>query len=353
MMDRPRKSSARLGESTDGLLITKVFNNNVVVASSEDGEEKVLMGRGLGFQRRRGDAITAGTAEKVFVLEDGAERTHITEMLASVPIDVVEAVDEAITVAEQRLGHDLGRHLPIAVIDHIQFLISRLDEGVRIPTNPSPELTVLYPDEFAAAQAMREIIGTRLGRSLPEEETVFLTMHLLTATLDEENGNAAQLVRHVRHVVDIVETSIGRDIDRQGIDYSRFVLHVKFLLQRLVSERMLRAADSSFFEFARKSYPGSYGVATRVREYVMAATGELLTDEEMLYLIVHVERLDRATGSPDEGTAGPGTQAGPEQAGSEQAPSEQRGADGVAGRSGVAPPEPADDTGGATSRSVR
>ena len=62
---------------------------------------------------------------------------------------------------------------------------------------------------------------------------------------------------------------------------------------------MLRGADTSFFEFAKHSYPRSYDIALEVKAYVLAATESELTDEELLYLIVHVERLAAQVSSSD------------------------------------------------------
>jgi beta-glucoside operon transcriptional antiterminator len=104
-----------------------------------------------------------------------------------------------------------------------------------------------------------------------------------------------------------VETGLGVTLDVESPDYARFILHVQFLLQRLVSKTMLRSADTSFFEFAKHSYPRSYAIAEQVKAYVRAATGSDLTDEELLYLIVHVERLASQVGAkaePDDGGGG-------------------------------------------------
>ena len=88
-------------------------------------------------------------------------------------------------------------------------LVERLDKGVRIPTTAMPELRVLHPQEFAAASDMASSITAALGRELPPEEAVFLTMHLLNATRDEPNGTAALLFRRVQHVVTTVESGLG------------------------------------------------------------------------------------------------------------------------------------------------
>jgi beta-glucoside operon transcriptional antiterminator len=204
---------------------------------------------------------------------------------------VIEAVTTAVDEAERTLGRSLGRRLPLAIIDHIQFVLERMQKGIRIPTTSMPELRVLHPQEFDAATAMARSVSLSLDTALPDEEAVFLTMHLLNATRDEPNGTAALLFRRVQHVVTTVEGGLGVQLDVASPDYARFILHIQFLLQRLVAKSMLRGSDTSFFEFAKHSYPRSYAIAADVKSYVSAATGSDLTDEELLYVIVHVERL--------------------------------------------------------------
>ncbi|WP_091356973.1 PRD domain-containing protein [Microbacterium sp. LKL04] len=283
-----------------GTVVHKVLNNNVVISLDEQGRERVLMGRGLGFQLKPTDSLDPAKVEKTFILDAGEDGERERRMLTDTPYPIIEAVSRAVDQAERTLGHHLGRRLTVAVIDHVQFVLERLDKGIRIPTANMPELRVLHPAEFAAAAAMAASISEALGTELPAEEAVFLTMHLLNATRDEPNGTAALLFRRVQHVVLTVENGLGVKLDVESPDYARFVLHIQFLLQRLVSRSMLRSADSSFFEFAKHSYPRSYAIAQEVKAYVRAATESELTDEELLYVIVHVERLaSQVTASPE------------------------------------------------------
>jgi len=291
----------RTGADPPRRSVHKVLNNNVVIAIDETGRERILMGRGLGFQLRPDDAIDPAKVEKTFVLDQDADTEQAQRLLTEAPYRLVEAVTTAVDAAERMLERDLGRRIVLAVIDHVQFLLERLDRGLRVPATTMPELRVLHPQEFAAATAMARSIGAALDRELPEEESVFLTMHVLNATRDEPNGTAALLFRRVQHVVATVETGLGVELDVTGHDYARFILHVQFLLQRLVSRSMLRSSDSSFFEFAKRAYPRSFEIAQNVAAYVREATGSELTDEEILYLVVHVERLaSRTVASPRE-----------------------------------------------------
>lgn len=274
-----------------GTVVHKVLNNNVVISLDDSGRERVLMGRGLGFQLKPSDVIDPAKVEKTFILDAGAEGDRERQLLTDVPYAIVEAVNHAVDEAERSLERSLGRGFTLGVIDHINYLLERLDEGVQIPSTRMPELRILHPQEYAAAELISRSIGRSLGRELPAEESVFLTMHVLNATRDEPNGTAALLFRRVQHVATTVETALGVALDTDSADYARFVLHVQFLLQRLVSRSMLRSSDTSFFEFARERYPQAYRIAQEVKAYVLAATGSELTDEELLYLIVHVQRL--------------------------------------------------------------
>ena len=184
-----------------GVAVHKVLNNNVVIQIDESGRERVLMGRGIGFGLKPTDAIDPARVEKTFILDAGDGAENELRLLAEVPYPVLEAVSRAVDGAERTLGRALGRGFTIAVIDHIQFVLERLDQGVRIPAASMPELRVLHPQEFAAAAEMAASIATALERPLPPEESVFLTMHLLNATRDEPNGTAALLFRRVQHVV--------------------------------------------------------------------------------------------------------------------------------------------------------
>lgn len=280
-----------------GTVVHKVLNNNVVISIDGSGRERVLMGRGLGFQLKPDDVLDPAKVEKTFILDAGAEGDRERQLLTDVPYSVIEAVTTAVDDAERALGRHLGRRLSISVIDHIQYVLERLDQGLRIPTTSMPELRVLHPQEFETAKQMAASISASLDRELPPEEAVFLTMHVLNATRDEPNGTAALLFRRVQHVVETVQGGLGVDLDVESPEYARFVLHVQFLLQRLVSRTMLRSADTSFYEFAKHSYPRSHAIAESVKAYVFAATESELTDEELLYLVVHVERLANQIGA--------------------------------------------------------
>ncbi|WP_459914073.1 CAT RNA binding domain-containing protein [Enterococcus thailandicus] len=52
------------------LKILRILNNNVVVALNDEGKEIVLMGNGLGFQKKQGFKVDSDSIEKVFEIKN-------------------------------------------------------------------------------------------------------------------------------------------------------------------------------------------------------------------------------------------------------------------------------------------
>ena len=50
--------------------ITKIVNNNIVISEDKNHKEVVLMGKGLGFQKHKGDEIKLSQIEKTYVMKD-------------------------------------------------------------------------------------------------------------------------------------------------------------------------------------------------------------------------------------------------------------------------------------------
>lgn len=59
------------------LKITKVLNNNVIIALNEEAEEVILMGSGLGFQMKIDSNVRTEKVEKVFKLENKIEQAQL------------------------------------------------------------------------------------------------------------------------------------------------------------------------------------------------------------------------------------------------------------------------------------
>ena len=54
--------------------IISSMNNNVTLAQDVNGEEVVLIGSGIGFNKNKGDTVNEEKIEKIFLLNRGIKR---------------------------------------------------------------------------------------------------------------------------------------------------------------------------------------------------------------------------------------------------------------------------------------
>ena len=59
------------------LQIQKVLNNNVLIGEDSSYGEVVLIGKGIGFNRKQGEIINQSQAEKIFVLKNEKEQAEL------------------------------------------------------------------------------------------------------------------------------------------------------------------------------------------------------------------------------------------------------------------------------------
>lgn len=60
--------------------VDKVCNNNIVQVVAEDGKEYIVMGKGLGFQKKPGDDIDRDKIEKTYILENEETSQEIQQL---------------------------------------------------------------------------------------------------------------------------------------------------------------------------------------------------------------------------------------------------------------------------------
>ena len=63
------------------MVINHVINNNVVSAFDNEQNEIIVMGKGIGFQKKSGQEIPETKIEKRFVLENKAQIKALAEEL--------------------------------------------------------------------------------------------------------------------------------------------------------------------------------------------------------------------------------------------------------------------------------
>lgn len=111
------------------MIINKVINNNVLSTHDENNREIVLMGKGIGFQKKVGDEVAEDKIEKRFVLDSEDEVGKFSELIEMIPHNYLNLSVDIISYAQQVMPKRLSPSIYISLTDHINFLLERSTKG--------------------------------------------------------------------------------------------------------------------------------------------------------------------------------------------------------------------------------
>lgn len=271
--------------------ITKVINNNIVVSRDDSQREVVLMGKGLGFQKHVGQTIDPKKIEKTYIMKDYGMTHRFQEMAANIPIERLKVCNEIIQYAKDRLQKNINDNIYISLTDHINFAIERVKMGVPFQNPFLWEIKKFYYQEYLIGKAAIGMIEKKLKVTLPQDEAAFIALHIVNAELDLDMTSMVSMTKFVNHILDIVDECFGDRIDKESVFYERFVTHLKFFAQRIFAGKEVESDDTEFQEIIRNKYQDCIDCVEKIKAYIKETCNHDVTDEEMMYLTVHVKRV--------------------------------------------------------------
>lgn len=127
---------------------------------------------------------------------------------------------------------------------------------------------------------------------LPETEIYAIALHIVNSI---EFIETEELRINNQTVVDcvtaIIEDSLKTKIDRENINYARFVTHLCYLLKRIESEQNIISENSHLLSYLIKEYPEVYKTILTICDFFKNTFEYNLNDDEIVYLLIHVNRL--------------------------------------------------------------
>jgi beta-glucoside operon transcriptional antiterminator len=271
--------------------IAKVINNNVISVLNEENIELVVMGRGIAFQRKPGDVVEEEKIEKIFALKNQEMTEKFKTLLYEVPLEYMEVSEEIIQNAKRKLGKDLNDSIYVSLTDHINFAIERIQKGLVIQNALLWEIKRLYKDEYAIGKEAIELIEKKIGIVLPDDEAGFIATHIVNAELNEEMPNIMNLTKVMHDILNIVKYHFKIQYDEDSLNYYRFITHLKFFAQRLFNETYMESEDDFLYQAVKENHKEAYECTVKINEYIRNKYNHELTNEEKLYLTIHIERV--------------------------------------------------------------
>ena len=153
------------------------------------------------------------------------------------------------------------------------------------------DIQYLYPKEMDVGRQALKLIRERFKQYLPEDEAAMIAMHFINGQMAEKAADSSPEEKLVADITEIIEKEFGIEIDKKGFNYSRFVSHLNYLIRRSQNNELIRSENSSIYEKLKQDSPKAYLASEKITGYLLEKIKTTLTDEEKLYLILHINRL--------------------------------------------------------------
>ena len=100
------------------------------------------------------------------------------------------------------------------------------------------------------------------------------------------------MTRLIQEILNIVKYNFNIEFDEESLSYHRFVTHLKFFAQRLFNNKTINdEKDNDLFDMVKNKYSEAYKCVLKVQKFILEKHKYKLTKEEMLYLIIHTQKL--------------------------------------------------------------
>ncbi|MBU5271030.1 glucose PTS transporter transcription antiterminator GlcT [Staphylococcus caprae] len=271
--------------------ITKTLNNNVIICTS-DNHEVVLIGKGIGFNKKVGMTLDdSASIEKVYKLEQKQQKEHYQTLVEMGEDHVVQAVIESVNIISDAGIRTDDKSLVVALTDHIIFAYKRLKQNQVISNPFAIETQHLYSDAYQIAKQVINNLNQTLDVHFPEDEIGFIALHIASNSEDLSMHDISVINKLISKIMTIIETDLNHEIDKTTIQYQRFIRHIQFLIYRLTKGENVAAQDN-FISMVKQLYPQCFNTAYKILKMVQRQFDVIIDESEIVYLALHIYHFE-------------------------------------------------------------
>ncbi|WP_181350709.1 glucose PTS transporter transcription antiterminator GlcT [Thalassobacillus sp. CUG 92003] len=274
----------------ESVTIEKILNNNVVIAEHPTYHEVVLIGKGLGFNRKHGDKVDLDHADKTFLLKNEQEKEQYVNLLPYVEEDFLDFMNDILVHIEKRMGISLNEHIHVALTDHLAFAINRAQNGMQFSNPFLIEIESLYSKEYQIAHEVVAMVKERMDIDFPEGELGFIALHIHSAVTDKSLRDINRHNQLISKLIAIIEDNIDVKITKQSINYHRLVQHLHRVIDRIYLEEQ-GMEELKLGEMLKNEYPVCYNLAWKLIKVMQRQLNKQVDEAEAIYLTIHLQRL--------------------------------------------------------------
>ena len=273
--------------------IIKIFNNNAVATISDNKNDLILTGSGIGFQKKIGDEVDERRIEKRYVYE-GGEKNAMYQLFLRTPEKYFKLSQTIMEEAVKRLNISFQDQTIVALTDHICFAVERYETGTELPNLVLTEIKTLYKEEYKIGLWSIQLIEKELGIHLQEDEAGYIALHIINGSSDTNSNSTMETLQLIEGCIQVISDTLDVRFDEESLDYIRLTTHLKFMAQRIFYGEHEEESfeDKEMAVFLAKKNKKILSCVHAVRDFIYETFGYMLTEKELLYLMIHIYKIN-------------------------------------------------------------
>ncbi|MGL4337573.1 MAG: BglG family transcription antiterminator LicT [Turicibacter sp.] len=282
------------------MIIKKILNNNAVLSSNDKGEDIIILGKGIAFQKKVGESITLTNRTEIFTGSNKDLNEKLLDIVSNIPQEYLHITEKVVEMIEKDYGKQINNIIYVTLTEHIQGAIERFHSGVELKNPFLTEIKRLYSDEYEVSKKTLTLIQNEFGIKFNEDEAGFIAFHIVNAELNGDMENIFKITKIMHEILDVIKYHFKVEFDEDTLQYHRFVTHLKFFAQRIFNQTTHSEEDNELFYILKEKYGESFLCVEKIKTLIEKKYQYALSEEEQLYLMIHIQRIKNKVSKPME-----------------------------------------------------
>lgn len=274
------------------MYIEKVLNNNAFISLDENGDEVIVMGKGIAFGKKGNQKVDLTNLNyKIFSCKNKNINNKLISIVSDLSQEYILLTRKIISTFEKEYNKKLNEIIYVSLTEHIHGAIERYHQGIQVKNPLLMEIKRLFADEYEIGRRALEMIHQDFGVLFEEDEAGYIAYHIVNAELNNDMINIANITKVMQQVLSVIKYHFKVEFNEESSTYYRFITHLKFFAQRVFSNAVYEEEDTELFFILKEKYHESYECVLKIKELIEHEYNYDLSLEEQLYLMIHIERI--------------------------------------------------------------